>query len=147
MAQYQKAMHGGWWFLSVGPSVVSCKVEVLNGPVSPLGVCNLSNCGWGLSYPLFSGGHSFYGWSGWKSGWFTKGVWVSPARRWVVGFLNVRNWPGWEAGVLWGTPGVSSPQPGPLSPAWGSQGAPHTTDGFITKSWHRPLRFSDSFRW
>lgn len=46
-----------------------------------------------------------------------------------------------------GDPGDSSPQPGPLSPPWGYRGSPRATVGFLTKSWPRTLRLSDSFGW
>ena len=71
-------------------------MEGLNGPISPTpGRSFPCNLGWGLTPLLLLGGHSFYWWGGRRSGWFTKGVWGSPTRRWVVGFPNRRSWPGW----------------------------------------------------
>lgn len=87
------------------------------------------NLSWVFTHLLSSGGHSFYGWSGWGSGWCTKSIRGTPTRRWVLGsfWMGGRCAAGLERSEFANRPsgaaacpaGTSVQHLGPLSPAWG----------------------------
>lgn len=64
------------------PSFLSWKQRGSKGGApSQAPVMFLFSFSWSLTRLVFSGGHSFYGWGGWRSGCFTKGFGGTPTRR------------------------------------------------------------------